>query len=636
MKKRSAAFVLGCWLACWPAAGEADTNYGLAEYLLEGPDARAAGMGNAQVAFPSGVYGAYWNPAGLAQMPADTIELGGQYGILTQDRALNSLLAAYRFDFGALALGWINFDVAKIAAVDVYDNPLGEFSTYENTFLIAGGWTFNSRWRMGAAFKLLHQNLAIVQGFGYALDAAVLYRPLTEVPWLLGADLQNLGAVLSEDSGFTDRGKVNLKLGTSLALVPDPATLQDRLVMTLDMDWMSGNPPLLHAGAEYRIFNTVARRNGAGYPTQSLYVRTGTDRGRLAVGAGYRPDLYALDYAFLFDPFGFADGTSSHRLSLTFHWEHPMSTSESGIKPVENDTGEAFIPEPGNPFNDVVKTYYEEALQEYRRGNLNEALVYLQRASDMDPRQIQVQKLHATVGKSADLEMRRKRIDEVLLQACRKMESGDLPAAAVLWRQVLADESSNPEALQGLERVKSAAVKLSKTGQAAFAGHRWNQARRSAEDALALDPGQAEAKNLLARLSRLDSEQLGKKKKEFDFAEFFRKGRNYFNARKYAQAIEAWRDALKLKPGDPECQNGIIRAEKETDRQRREAEGHYQNGLKYYQEGRLDEAKKEWEETLRLAPRHEKAGKALKQLMIGSRAKPGLKGIKLLNLALEK
>jgi tetratricopeptide (TPR) repeat protein len=124
--------------------------------------------------------------------------------------------------------------------------------------------------------------------------------------------------------------------------------------------------------------------------------------------------------------------------------------------------------------------------------------------------------------------------------------------------------------------------------KALYQAGEYEQSVSVAEGVLANEPAQKEATELMR-------------------ASTYETGRMLLREKRYVEALKVFR---RLKPDYRDVRQIIQILEKNL---QNEAESHYKKGLVYYSSGDLDNAIKEWQETLRLNPTHPQAGQDLKK-----------------------
>jgi hypothetical protein len=294
-----AAIAVGALLL--PAAAFAtNTSNDANPYLRMGVGARALGMGGAFVGVADDVTANVWNPAGLGYATGTQLHATIAAG-MNVDRKMNYFAASHAWDWGTLALGWINSGTSDIPFANSVGAGSGDFNYNDNAILLSYARNFDMV-SAGLTGKLLftkqNSGFGNNDGYtGYGLDVGVSAR-LTDY-LKLGVAIQDLATKSGSKDDPTNTVPANLRAG--LAAVP-----VDGLTLAVDMEKMRDNDNyIFHVGGEYMM--TLGDNFMAG-------PRLGLDDGRFAGGIGFRISMVDIDYAYVVEPQDFLD--ESHRISL--------------------------------------------------------------------------------------------------------------------------------------------------------------------------------------------------------------------------------------------------------------------------------------------------------------------------------
>src|SRR5678815_570057 len=234
-------------LALVPAAafaGEPGTAGFLS--LRLGAGARAAGMGDAQVALAEDATATYWNPAGLASVERTQFTLMHDEWISTVRMETASI--AHRTTAGTFGLHFSGMYLDEIPRYEIASSdPTGNFNVFEIATTLAYGRTLVKDWDVGLGIKGLYSKLDDTSASGWAVDAGVRYH--TRVPGLIFAGAaQNLGpkiSFISEEFLLPATGRVGASYERA---VPQ---LRGNLLGAFDFVWPTDGDVREHVGAEY-------------------------------------------------------------------------------------------------------------------------------------------------------------------------------------------------------------------------------------------------------------------------------------------------------------------------------------------------------------------------------------------------
>jgi hypothetical protein len=320
-------------------ASAQNTRYS-AEFLELGVNAKALGMGSANVSLSNDVTGPFWNPAGLAFVPK--LQVASLYADLFNSLQKQSYIGAAIPLFGgtALSLSWVRLSIEGIdrheydPALDDYTAserigdpsialtyaPDGTFGSYDDAYYISFakhipvnldlGWQY---WEMpidmalGLNIKLINLSLDESSGSGVGIDLGyILKLGLDKIfvsPYygdlsigVSAQDLFNTRITWDTPSKHEDEIGRNFKMGFSYSQ-PIPV-IKSELTVAYDVDTRYDG--FEHFGLEYLFSNLLA-------------VRIGSNFGYMTTGAGIYIWKFKFDYAYQSHDLG-----NSHRVSLLF------------------------------------------------------------------------------------------------------------------------------------------------------------------------------------------------------------------------------------------------------------------------------------------------------------------------------
>ncbi len=307
-------------LASAPArAISADAGTSGAQFLKLGAGARAGAMGDSFAAIADDASAAYYNPAGLAQLP--TTQLAGSHTAYFQGVNYEVLNFSHPFvreeEYArhTLALSIYQLSVSNIdrRSNDTTD-PTGTFGASDGAYALSYAYGASRRLSFGATGKYIAQNLDSYHSSAYALDAGVLYHmnPDASHPLSLAATVRNVGSRTGYVSSQTD------PLPTSVTGSAACTVFPKLLRLNLDLTKYRDENTFAALGGEFtHAFNDAA--SGAfrfGYTTERKDNPGSTVMNGLSFGAGVSFRKAAFDFAWI--PFGGLGDTFRYSLVVKF------------------------------------------------------------------------------------------------------------------------------------------------------------------------------------------------------------------------------------------------------------------------------------------------------------------------------
>lgn len=295
------------------SAGEGDGGYA-GSFLSVPIGARPVGMGGAYIAVANDGAGAFYNPAGVANIKQSI--LATSYRTMDFDRKLGyvSFITPTQGN-SALGFNWLYAGSGSVEARNTDGDPLG-YDISENNHAVSAVFAkrFEKLFAVGFRGTYLHTEFADMSAYSVKFDLGVMLylsqlfdrevRDLMFVQDLqAGLVVRNLGAVYrwnNEDYfaahsydifGSDHEDKVPLEVG----LGGSGRFLQRKLLLASDALIVQHQGLKLHAGAEYFV-------------KPEFSIRTGYADESFTAGAGFIFKLgeknLALDYAFSTDRVG--------------------------------------------------------------------------------------------------------------------------------------------------------------------------------------------------------------------------------------------------------------------------------------------------------------------------------------------
>ena len=311
------------------------------EFLAIGVGGRPAGMGGAFTALSNDVTGAYYNPAGLAQINFP------QIGLMHDERFGNLV----NYNYGAVAIPYgkdytvalsimrlgvdgipdtRNALVDKVTGNVIYDiynenaridpSKVKEFNNQDWALYFSVAKQQSEDMSFGVNVKVIRRSIAEFSAFGIGFDAGMLYKASENLA--LGVSLQDVTTTLvSWSTGRNELITPTLKIGSMYYFKPFESL---RLSPALDFDIRFENRKFAssfnvgpvsfdpHLGLEAMYNNVFAIR--AGY----------NDVKQITIGAGIKLPKLNIDYSFARFALSEEDRLpDTHRISVIITLEQP-------------------------------------------------------------------------------------------------------------------------------------------------------------------------------------------------------------------------------------------------------------------------------------------------------------------------
>ena len=295
-------------------SGDAGTSG--AQFLKLGAGARAGAMADSFEAIADDASAAYYNPAGLAQLPGT--QLAGAHTSYFQGVNYEVLNFSHPFareeDYArhTLALSIYQLSVSNIERrTNDSTDPTGTFGSSDGAYALSYAYGYSRRLSFGGTAKYIVQTLDTYHSSAYAMDLGVLYHmnPDASRPISLAATVRNVGSQTGYVSGNTDPLPTSVTGSAACQVVPKLLKLNLNLTKYRDENTFAA------LGGEFtHSFNEAA--TGAfrfGYSSE----RTANPGfNGISFGAGISFHKAAFDFAWI--PFGGLGDTFRYSLIVKF------------------------------------------------------------------------------------------------------------------------------------------------------------------------------------------------------------------------------------------------------------------------------------------------------------------------------
>ena len=482
---------------------------------------KAVAMGGAFTAIADDATALLWNPAGLALIDGDELTLF--YDALDGFFYHHAYIGYGRTLSKTIAIG---FGLKAILS-GMQENNDGSADTtfYENQFMVAAGMSFSFPFRLKAgitlktAFKKFTWEGNNSDGSGdfdahfFNIDIGLLY-PVSD-SFHLGIKVENLFPNVS--FGYSDGDeKVYTKLvfGSSLQL------FDGKFRLSLDLEYLP-TPSFFEyrLGLEYRLFSKF-----------SLYA--GLDGIAFSFGMNY----YLTDFSF----YGVARIQSGMDPGMSFGLHYKIGKKKREYKSIEYQMKEL-----------------SKGLDRFAKGDYKKARRAFKKVLKENPKNKTALRLD-TICKnrmgSGDwrTEKDKNYINKHFEAGLRLFRAKEYPEARKRFKLVLEVDPLHWKSRDYIEqidkKIRNRVRKHFRTAVNAFIRNNLNKAKLSLRRVLNLQPEHSQARDLLARVRRLQKEAFEKgqkQKRRIENAEiYYRRGMAFFKRRIYFDARESYRISL--------------------------------------------------------------------------------------------
>lgn len=293
-----------------------------------------------------------------------------------------------------------------------------------------------------------------------------------------------------------------------------------------------------------------------------------------------------------------------------------MAPKESRIEVIrERVTLEDYETDPDRPYDSVIKSLFDKAVDEYRGQNYSRALETVNKALEVYGDNSQLLKLKRLIESKNSATQ----AEKDMARAENLWEGGDVDDASQAVEKILQDNPDYPPALAlkkkieesgDREKAKETEADLEMAAQNEKDG-KYLEAKKYYEKALKTDPGNEEATTGLSRVRALVDPVEGKIE---DLEKAFKAG-DKTKAEKLVVEIK------KLDPRNTRLKewekkvSDMVTPKSSLDSEAKADEA-YNLGLQSYRNNDFVSAKKFWSDALELNPRHEQARRNLDRLLV--------------------
>jgi hypothetical protein len=271
--------------------------------------ARPAAMGASFLAVSRDVHAIYYNPAGLANVPART----GAFGYLNHVLDIQSFFAAYahphaRGSYG-VAVNYTNY--GEFTRTNEFGEENGSFGANTLVAYLSYSQLRAEKLLLGVNLKLIRAQLDQFTADGVAVDLGFIYQSTIMSNLTFAGGIFNLGKERSAFIKTKERLPLNFQIGVSKKLAHLPLLYSLTLLKYQEEDFR------LRAGGEFTLSKGLTFR--LGYDTVGSDQKVGTDADRFAgmsFGLGMVIHDYMLDYSL--SSFGEVGSLNRLSFSMTF------------------------------------------------------------------------------------------------------------------------------------------------------------------------------------------------------------------------------------------------------------------------------------------------------------------------------
>lgn len=268
------------------------------DWLEIAPDARALGMGGAQIAGANSAYAPYWNPASRSRMT----EIGSTFASIMGQANYQYVGAMHSFSFGKLGLAYVrlSFDGLQKTDLDSNNRPhdLGSnFGAMNSALMLTYSASPMSYFEIGVTGKLINNSIDNATASGFTLDLGMQYLVNKKIQ-VAAVAYNVLAPVIAWSTRTEEAYPTKVKVGLRFLI-------SDDLVCEADLDVLGYQKAGVHFGGEYWIDDLFA-------------LRAGYNKDAFALGLGINCQGLKFDYSYNMASAEYLEATSRFSLGYVF------------------------------------------------------------------------------------------------------------------------------------------------------------------------------------------------------------------------------------------------------------------------------------------------------------------------------
>jgi tetratricopeptide (TPR) repeat protein len=558
-----------------------------------GSGVRNISMGNAASAVWGGSYSLLLNPAGLESI--EKAEIGFFHTSLFEDGAsYYSILGSYPFlDMGTISAGVVQLTVDGIETRNA-ENMLisSDLSNRQTRYLVGYSRKLYGSLTGGLNLKLDRLSQGEYSANGFGADIGIGYERTFDSSFIdgmtAGIVLINLiepTMKIVEEESADPRG---LRAGAAL-WAPVIGSIDDRLMLALDIEDKRYGDARLHAGIEYNIEPYISFRGGYddGFPT---------------FGLGFKFSTITLDYGYRT-----SDLENYHLFSLTVGFGATRSKRLEDRMAVRELEIRSEIDRQIRSYEDrFIESSNAEAENALKAGHFKESVALYDKVLMMDS------------GNEKALKGRKDaEIGAGMAAADKLFEMGDYTGALLAYR-ALSDKYGDAdldtkiaacdEMISSADDRRAMVGALFERGLEYYSERKWSEAGSAFRKVVELDPGHELAKSYLEKSGNRTE---GERKKILLRIDELLSSRRFPEAR---ELIQTGKERYGLDSDFDTRQARLVQMQAEAERENRKQEAKaqdsrteptreelerlrpaYERGAKHFRSGKFDMAVSEWE-----------------------------------------